>query len=836
MSDPGAAAPVPLRIEDYALSVLLHDIGKFWERASDAPRPSPADLQAYCRQGQGSGVYTHLHAAFSGRFIAETVGIPGANLWGPRHHGPAPAGREELCAQLADWISHGEVESDESRDASAASTTALRSVLSSVTLGGISTEPRFLPLVRVDHLPEALLPKAVAPVSREDYRFHWNHFLNAIDKLGSPQRDLETWCALLDVFASRIPAASTNRQLKSQPDVDLATHSRAVAAIACALYRGPFSEKDLLALRTEFHSPVPVPGSASARGSATAAQNLAIQGRAMQYSANHGWTGRPLVRLVGLRIAGARHFLDALEGSPDPSILRGGSFFLELLSEAAARSFAGRLGLPVTSVIHRSAPLCIILVPAGAPWEVGRDALDGILQQETGTALGIEGAAVDLSLSDFRSGAARPWLALETALGDALRDRTARLARKAYDGIFGTLEEKCGRGLTESLEDLGARMDTCRFLALRDGSAAPSPSAGYSRVLQALGFPVEPFAPGDGLGAGSLDGIRAVWSLGRLELEELSVLRGKGPATLGLFVTHEHVAPQRAAAAPLPASLPPALGASRAALVPGADAVLRASVNGLRRVMALGLPAGGSGFPRILCLLSELRRLLAGWRAAEAGRHPSGSLSVIASGIDSIVLAGRFPAVVDAAVGLREAFRAAAGHPVLWISLGIEAARDGESLASVARECAARQEAARRKGFHSGSIDTVDIFGAGLTFDGFEGLQRLAEDIAGLEEPGAARRLLKRLASVAALHGREAQALRSTAPGLSPEAVREAAFWKRWQWSLMAGLQDLAGAPTQARDRVGRIRGWLLAGGNRNIETLPLVLRWAEGLLKGEGR
>jgi hypothetical protein len=65
--------------------------------------------------------------------------------------------------------------------------------------------------------------------------------------------------------------------------------------------------------------------------------------------------------------------------------------------------------------------------------------------------------------------------------------------------------------------------------------------------------------------------------------------------------------------------------------------------------------------------------------------------------------------------------------------------------------------------------------------------------------------------------------------------VRRAIAWKRGQGELVAGLEELrrgGGGP----EAVDRLREWILRDDDESIERLPLVVRWVELLLKGEGR
>ena len=339
--------PEPTNAEEYALSVLLHDLGKLWERCSDAPQPTPAEIDEFCPAAQTSQGRSHTHAAFSARAIREFVGADAGGIarWGPRHHKPDPTSRGELCAHLADLLAGGALALDESREVQATGATPLRRF-------GITDRALFFPLLRRDQTLDALFPRPVVPLSREDYRYFWIHLLRALDQRGLPVRRLADWMEILERFAARVPAASTNRQLAEIADVDLHAHSWAVAAIAVALHQGPWSAVQL--------------------------KDLAAQ----LFSRKSVWETRPpavLWRAVPL---------------PGGSLKAGE--ICELL--------VAKLGVAATSVFEAHDRAVVALLPANSDTDPLRDAL---------RSCGACAVHRPVTLADFRSGLAPLWAALE---------------------------------------------------------------------------------------------------------------------------------------------------------------------------------------------------------------------------------------------------------------------------------------------------------------------------------------------------------------------------------------------------------------------------------------
>lgn len=493
-----------MNLEPFALSVLLHDLGKFWERSSDAPLPGSDEKQHFCPYHPESGLHANLHAAYSALFIREWVKIPGAERWGAKHHLPDSQSREEVCACLGDLLSWGDAEADESRDSHAAATTPLQSILA----GDAATLQH--PLVRLDQVEEALAPRAHAPLSREDYRHHWHYFLKALDQLGTPLTSLETWVSLLEVFTARIPAAATNRQMKLAPQINLFDHSRAAAAIAVALWQSPRSLDELNRLRAEFFRAEP--------------------GQFPELAA-----------LAGVKLLGGETILQS-GGSASPANMLGRRIFLDFLVEALARRFLYRLELPLTSWMARGDGAFLILappLPEGAISSIG-DELEDLLWEEGWVDLGIETACLPLGLAEFHGGAGAAAAALAKNLSAAEAGHLARRARRNYDQVFGFLDrasasEDCpacsgsGEAICErcrDFESMGLKFKSAGAIARK--AVPPEELKGCQRLLARIHGAVELVDAGEAtLETG---GLEAVFTTGKLDLNFLSAFKGSGRA------------------------------------------------------------------------------------------------------------------------------------------------------------------------------------------------------------------------------------------------------------------------------------------------------------------
>ncbi len=254
MNTPGRKTATP-GLHEVALGAMLHDIGKFMQRAHGGLRDLPEAVRA--RESvllpTWDGRYTHWHALWSDAFFdwAEQH-APRARIgldWdrvrdaAVYHHNPAEPWHW-LCTE-ADRLASGmdRKAKDEAQEAGegiggrdAFRRTPLLSVFAGVRLAGRGGE-------RAAYGVEALTPEAMIPAAagKTDelpaaYARLWPQFCADFAALSetAASADLlhEGLIALSERFLWAIPSSTVD-----QPDVSLHDHSRAVAAIAACLYR-----------------------------------------------------------------------------------------------------------------------------------------------------------------------------------------------------------------------------------------------------------------------------------------------------------------------------------------------------------------------------------------------------------------------------------------------------------------------------------------------------------------------------------------------------------------------------------------------------------------------
>lgn len=310
-----------------ALAGLLHDIGKFAQRAGVGKREMTSK--------EALDEVRYGHALYSDSFLQDYM--PEAirqYLSAPRrHHNPQSV--QDYRVQLADWLSAAEREEEEDL--------RVPYLLSPFARLRGHQATACLPLARLDPREEIIFPRPGRPEEwewrdsyRDEYRPLWGEFTRACEPLKG-ESDLalylESLYGLLHEFTWCIPSAWYG----AVPDVSLYDHLRTTAAIAACL--------------------------ASDGRDAAWCQEVgqAIHGRGKAEAA-----AREVCLLVGGDVNGVQAFIYTLASAGAAKGLRARSFYLQLLTEAVARYLLDRLGLPPTNLLYAGGGVFELLAPLSA--------------------------------------------------------------------------------------------------------------------------------------------------------------------------------------------------------------------------------------------------------------------------------------------------------------------------------------------------------------------------------------------------------------------------------------------------------------------------------------
>ncbi len=239
------------RVLETALGGLLHDIGKFSQRAFRESEGLGAQSRGMtsmiCPTGRHGGP-THLHTLYTNEFVETLPFLPGAldrsrvaNLAAYHHR---PDTDEQRVITAADWLSSGmERRADEESPEGNRHFRRVRlfSVASTIALPDL--EPaKPSPLLLRECNPGETFPDASPPVVdlTEEYRSLWNRFTAcwAANRCGDPLGFVNRAISILERFTWCIPSATN-----AVPDISLFDHLKTTSAIAVCL-QDSASDKD----------------------------------------------------------------------------------------------------------------------------------------------------------------------------------------------------------------------------------------------------------------------------------------------------------------------------------------------------------------------------------------------------------------------------------------------------------------------------------------------------------------------------------------------------------------------------------------------------------------
>lgn len=366
-----------------AFAALMHDIGKFAERAripEASGQTRETSIALYCPAPMGNP--THIHAAYSGIALEAMepllppglLGLP--ELFGSyrmthddsilnaaaKHHRPETFLQWVIAAadRLASGFERETFKSyNEANEKPNHYATRLWPLLEQIRLEG--KPPLEAPSFRLPLQP--LAPEALFPVkadvceqkdnrqAQKEYLTLWEGFLQGLEHIPEGLRQiiplwLDHFESLWLCFSHAIPSATAG---SVRPEVSLFDHTKATAALAVALWRFHHDQG---------HDPEEI-------RSCFRAQWDTDTRRREDPKNQHAWKEKAFLLIQG-DFFGIQDFIFASGGSTQKhaaKLLRGRSFYVSLLMECAALKVLEALGLPSTSQVTNAAGKFLIVAP-----------------------------------------------------------------------------------------------------------------------------------------------------------------------------------------------------------------------------------------------------------------------------------------------------------------------------------------------------------------------------------------------------------------------------------------------------------------------------------------
>lgn len=230
-----------------AVAALLHDIGKFAQRAERSEYYQKSD-EGLVLPVKSYGAYSHKHALYTLGFLEQKlsekmdfeINIQQLALGAAGHHNPT----NELQAYIAlgDRLASGidRTEKPEFLSEHQFYENPIISVFSLIhTSEKSKIEPIYMPLTALDK-PKSPLSQGNVKLSKKEYSALWDSFITDWDRMPihkNQEQFLLNLDSILERWTSSIPSAT----YKTDPDVSLYDHSRVTAALAicsCKYFEG----------------------------------------------------------------------------------------------------------------------------------------------------------------------------------------------------------------------------------------------------------------------------------------------------------------------------------------------------------------------------------------------------------------------------------------------------------------------------------------------------------------------------------------------------------------------------------------------------------------------
>jgi len=811
--------PIPdSDLQALQLGALLHDIGKLYQRSGSQ---LSTDYRGFDRQEYGSH---GAHALWSADFVQKHV----ASRWPIRphdilsHHQGVPVSRTARLIALADRMAAGEREPMQAQTRPPWESQLL-TVFSRLSLDGTGTAPDgYYPLRPLELERDVIFPQGERWSPEECHRGYlelWQGFEQSVDRIpeGSFDRYLETLYHLLQRYCWCVPSAA----YQQTPDVSLFDHSRLTCAVATCLYHDGLSDPEIEGL-------------------------LAWPPRGQNRS-------QPLVTMVGGDLSGLQSFLYTLSAKGAARTLRGRSFYLQLLTESAARSILHRLELPPLNALYWGGGRFYLFVPASRAEQLEQACadLEQTMLELHGGDLAIAVGSIALSADDFgREHFAACWGKLGGQISEAKTRRFGRVVRRSYGLLFapsgsGGSREQCDSCWAE-LGPVSGEGEQCPFcMGMEQLGQGVVRAAGQGGAVLSVGGcpPPGTLSPWQE----ALGRLGCWWDFGpgaddalRYALNSPNFL----PAGADGFRWAPAIVPR--VEGPGSERTRDFDGIAGASLGVKRLGVLRMDVDDLGRLFGGGLGDRATA-SRVASLSSALRLFFEGWInrvaiEAEADREMvpadaadrSGLLYGVYSGGDDLFLVGAWDRIPLLARRIRaELEQFAMGNPSVRISAGIATVDPHLPLYQAATEAgeALDRDSKLHQRRNGRAKDAVTFLSETMGWEQFDSVrQQVAELLQLLSGPDGSRgprALLSTLGSLAAQYRLEAG---RQSPEGRPDPER--LYYGRWAWMAAYSL-----GRARERSREEGTRASLAAlqrrlGEPEVIWRLGLSVRWAEYLTR----
>ncbi|WP_064504715.1 type III-A CRISPR-associated protein Cas10/Csm1, partial [Chlorobium limicola] len=435
--------------DSFYLGALLHDVGKFIQRAQLKQWTNIA--RGYVSRAGRSHAHKRYSAAFLRLFrdkgwLAD-VNIEQIEQYVLHHHAAWDRGYTDLCRKdvpvklirIADvWASKERIKVDFLEPVSY-SRARLQSIFSSIRLtdktgDDYTPDLEYHDLTPLSLKPEALFPAGQSPrFPQQVYRPIIDQFKESFGKV----RNEEELLPLLWKYFNTVPAQTPNRKqgtLLDRPDINLFDHSRVTAAIALCLYdewqHGNWQGKDreIIGYKPggQEQTVLPVP-----------------------------------CILIGGDISGIQKFIFNVPSKKAAKTLKARSFYVQLFADVCARKVLDFLRLKSANLLYNGGGRFYILAPKYREPQLDecrKEIMRSLLNRDfIDDELYLSLASVDVAAGDFMSMFGQKWVDVNKLLDVA---KLQKFRHSGYGDVFEPKKQSRVSGEPEK-EDLYTNITTC---------------------------------------------------------------------------------------------------------------------------------------------------------------------------------------------------------------------------------------------------------------------------------------------------------------------------------------------------------------------------------------
>lgn len=794
-----------------ALAGLLHDIGKFAQRGAERGRLEGKDAV---------WMYGHYHAMLTADFLKEIlpfsdeVRLPAAN-----HH--VPQSHLDWVVKAADVLSAGErADLPQGGDDRAAQPRQLLSIFSVLKADDVcwkndKSKWCFFPLKKLALRKDVIFPGAAMPDDGvwDIYEKLWGDFKKEAEA-HKAITDLETYLEAMLALLQRYGWCMPSAYYRTRPDVSLYDHSRMTAALAACLVEFPEEKLRQIAKNAE-----------------TDETEVAL--------------------LVGGDISGVQDFIYTITNKGATSALRGRSFYLQLLTEAAARFVLRELGLPITNLIYGGGGNFYLLARAkdAEKLPVIRQKLSRILYKHHQGDLYVAIEGIPLQAKEFMrpqeknpDGSEKPhplspkWGELARAVAVVKNQRFAELETGELGVLFkpqghGGNEETqcvvCGREYTPSkqdekdkgkcaacisYEDLGRNLRDAQYISwkLFDHPKSIAPikpdlrGGEWRKVLNNLGFDARVW---DNFKEIPKD-VSWVWALSDDAFENAQkenafpvlvrrLLVNVTPKLSAPYVADDGQSFKAGEVKPFEKLAKDSQGVTRLG-------VFRADVDNLGKLFAEGL-GNDATLSRIASLSFSVSLFFEGWVgeiAKTRNKEHGDRLYAIYSGGDDLFFVGSWDEVVEFAWQVNEDLhKYTGGHPSIHLSGGVALVTEKYPLAKAAKDAERAEKAAKNLAWwdENGAKHKKNVFaflGQPLPWSEFADARALKQRLEKLEDSKRTA-VIRKLLTNYALYAEAEKKRREKGKDQNQNTGKPQTLYGPWNWRILYLLRRTFGKETQ---------------------------------------